>query len=615
MWQYALAGYIRAESRSSELGGRMKHVDFSALPSSRDEAQKLGVDRFFTGQACNYGHLAARYASTGNCLRCQLEHARKRGGWKARPPKEDFLQRAREIVEMRGGTLLSTEYVSARAKLKISCEHGHEFDVSADNLSRGRWCRECKHLAHSARQVAKHRSVEWLREFARREHGGDCLATEPTAMHSRVPWKCSNAEHPVFRARIVNVVHKGNWCRACDAERRRLHPPRPQIDREVVERIIAERGGEMVDIVDGGTWKGKNTRLTIRCADGHDWPASVDNLMHAGSWCPYCRHKGERIVRAIFAATFNAKFPKSKPSWLRSPKARGLELDGYNEHLRLAFEYQGPHHEQDANVQMHDQLKRVACSGRDIQLIEVQAVKRPVPAENVLKAVRQAFQRYGISDAPILSTEDIFAREFQELQRLAKERGGTLLSTKYAGSEPHVWSCGNPDHAPWPAEPWRIRRGAWCSACAGNRPLGIERLRAWGLEHGLDLLDADYSGTARVYAWRCAAGHDVHRSKGNIKQSLRKGLPACTECAAQTARLAAVQRDEADEFAQGLKPIIDEIKTRGTTSLTGIAEELNRRQIPTSHERTWYASTVKNLLARFDRLAQGSPPKNTSDYS
>jgi hypothetical protein len=577
----------------------MKHVDF--LPSSRTEAQKLGSNQFFTGQPCKHGHLAPRYVSTTNCSRCQLEHARKHGGWKARPSKEDFFQRYKKKVEKRGATLLSKKYVSARTKLRIRCEHGHKFSITPDNLNHGRWCKTCKHLAHSARQAANYRSVEWLREFAQRTHGGDCLATEPAAMRRKVRWKCSNAEHPVFPARIVNVVHKGNWCRACDAERRRLHPPRPQIAREEVERIVAERGGEIVDVVGGGTWQGSKTRLTIRCANDHKWPASASNLVYAGSWCPDCRNKGERIVRAIFEATFGAEFPKSKPAWLRSPKARSLELDGYNEQLQLAFEYQGPHHDQDANVKLHDQLKRDACSSREIRLIEVEAVKRPFPEKNVLEAVRQAFQRYGISDVPILSTKDFFAQERRALQHLARKRGLTLLSTKYAGSEPHMWKCGNPDHAPWPAEAWRIRRGDLCSACAGNRPFGIDGLRAWGREHGLELRDGVYSGTAQSYTWRClAAGHDICRTKGNIEQSLRKQFPACDVCAAEKvgSKAGGRERDKADEFAQRLIPLIDEIRTAGTTSLTGVANELNERSIPTALGRRWYASTVKNLLTR-----------------
>jgi hypothetical protein len=56
------------------------------------------------------------------------------------------------------------------------------------------------------------------------------------------------------------------------------------------------------------------------------------------------------------------------------------------------------------------------------------------------------------------------------------------------------------------------------------------------------------------------------------------------------------ERDKADEFAQKLMPLIDEIRTAGKTSLTGIANELNGRSIPTPLGRRWYPSTVKNLL-------------------
>jgi len=168
-------------------------------------------------------------------------------------------------------------------------------------------------------------------------------------------------------------------------------------------------------------------------------------------------------------------------------------------------------------------------------------------------------------------------------------------------AKPHMWSCDNPDHDPWPAEAWRIRRGAWCPACAGNRPLGIDGLRAWGQEYGLELLNDKYSGTAQSYRWRClAAGHDICRTKGNIEQSLRKQLPACDVCAAEKvgSKAGGRERDKADEFAQRLIPLIDEIRTAGTTSLTGIANELNGRSIRTSLGRRWYASTVKNLLTR-----------------
>jgi hypothetical protein len=67
-------------------------------------------------------------------------HARRNGGWNARPPKAEYLRIARELVESKGGALLSTDYVSAKSKLKIHCGNGHEFVVTYDNLKRRRWC-------------------------------------------------------------------------------------------------------------------------------------------------------------------------------------------------------------------------------------------------------------------------------------------------------------------------------------------------------------------------------------------------------------------------------------------------------------------------------------------
>jgi 5-methylcytosine-specific restriction endonuclease McrA len=36
----------------------------------KEEAKKLGLKRFFTGEACLYGHVAERLVSNGNCLAC-----------------------------------------------------------------------------------------------------------------------------------------------------------------------------------------------------------------------------------------------------------------------------------------------------------------------------------------------------------------------------------------------------------------------------------------------------------------------------------------------------------------------------------------------------------------
>jgi Recombinase len=55
---------------------------------------------------------------------------------------------------------------------------------------------------------------------------------------------------------------------------------------------------------------------------------------------------------------------------------------------------------------------------------------------------------------------------------------------------------------------------------------------------------------------------------------------------------------KADAFAQDRAAIIADIRASGTTSLKGIARELNARGILTPRRGHWYATSVKALLAR-----------------
>jgi hypothetical protein len=58
-------------------------------------------------------------------------------------------------------------------------------------------------------------------------------------------------------------------------------------------------------------------------------------------------------------------------------------------------------------------------------------------------------------------------------------------------------------------------------------------------------------------------------------------------------RIAAIPKSIADNHIYGLMR-----KARGVTTLTGIAEELNRQKWATARGGTWDAKTVSNILKR-----------------
>jgi hypothetical protein len=264
------------------------------------------------------------------------------------------------------------------------------------------------------------------------------------------------------------------------------------------------------------------------------WPVTVASIVVQGSWCPDCArlgNVGEVYVRAILEETFGKPFPSVQPDWLMGEKGRALELDGYCEELALAFEYQGPHHGSDPAVQRNDRLKRQVCMRLGITLVEVAATNKPYPPESLLPLVRDGLREAGRFEEPRLPARMPIPSQLAEGRRLAAARSGQMLTECYDGG-PLRWKCEVPIHPEWAAELWRIRNGHWCKYCAPSAPLDLEALRKWGRGVGLELLDEEYHGAQANHSWRCLdCGRTEPRVKGNIEQSIKKGLSACKRCA------------------------------------------------------------------------------------
>ena len=93
--------------------------------------------------------------------------------------------------------------------------------------------------------------------------------------------------------------------------------------------------------------------------------------------------KGETVCRQVAEKVFKKPFNKVRPDFLRNNvTGHNLELDIYNEELKIAIEYNGKQHydyvpffhknyEHFMNQKYRDEIKKMICKQHNIHLIEV----------------------------------------------------------------------------------------------------------------------------------------------------------------------------------------------------------------------------------------------------
>jgi hypothetical protein len=116
--------------------------------------------------------------------------------------------------------------------------------------------------------------------------------------------------------------------------------------------------------------------------------------------------KGEALCRKICYEIFGGReFKKIRPRQLRNNvTGHNLELDLYNDELKLAVEYNGKQHyefvpffhgnrEAFLNQKYRDELKRMMCKGLGIRLIEIPYT---VKLEDLESFIRMQTAQFGI---------------------------------------------------------------------------------------------------------------------------------------------------------------------------------------------------------------------------
>jgi len=282
---------------------------------------------------------------------------------KVENPPINYYQELKRKVEDLGYTLLTPEdkYVNMHTKVQVRCNKGHLWEPSPLHIKRGSKCGECN--------VSRKKSYDEIKNMIESE-GLILLTPEDEYINMRTKVKISCGEHN-FEI-TPNNIKIGHRCAECEGLKPHTY--------DDVKEIIEASGLTLLSPKEDYT-NFYDSKLKVRCEFNHVTEMAASSVKY-GHGCKDCLKKNESQCRKEMEFIFGAEFPTVRPDWLLNDEGNRLELDGFNEDLKIAFEYNGQQHyehidffhpsEEDfKRLQHHDEIKRNACEDNGITLIEI----------------------------------------------------------------------------------------------------------------------------------------------------------------------------------------------------------------------------------------------------
>jgi len=215
-----------------------------------------------------------------------------------------------------------------------------------------------------------------------------------------------------------------------------------------------------------------NTKLLWQCSKGHTWKNTPHHIKTRGQWCPECAGLKKRTIVEM------KEFAESRGGKCLSKKY-------INGKTKLRWQCDNGH------------------------------IWEAVP-NSVINGNSWCSECAGLNK-----------RTIEDMQSIAKSRGGKCLSKKYVNTDTKLrWQC-NKGHI-WETTPYCvIRLGTWCPECGGNSKLSLREMQEFAKSlEGLCLSDK-YINIGTHYKWECSLGHKFTKTFSKIKQG--QWCPTCAK--------------------------------------------------------------------------------------
>jgi bacterioferritin-associated ferredoxin len=278
-----------------------------------------------------------------------------------------------------------------------------------------------------------------------------------------------------------NELQSGRGCGKCAKNARVLD--------EDYEAVAVQFGGRLLrkveQSIEDSEWE---------CALGHVFRRSFTSIKALQTFCTKCSSSyAEMLCRAMAETLFGATFRCIRIKDMRSVKGRPLELDIFNEELRLAIEHNGAHHYEAQHnwggdkalvlQRKNDKRRRVYCRKNGILLIEIRELGKKTSVEQAREEIREALVRakrkipphFDKVDLRLLKPKTETEAYWQAVNSAAAQMGLTILPCVYESADKNVPVECSKGHKTMKT-PRSILQGHKCDECNSLRMKKAVRL-------------------------------------------------------------------------------------------------------------------------------------------
>lgn len=413
-----------------------------------------------------------------------------------------------------------------RTKLKWQCKEGHIWETRPRDIKKGHWCPICGAKISAEAMAKKKLTIEEMQRIANQRRGR-CLSNQYIDVDTKLKWQCK--EGHIWEA-IPYSIKIGGWCPKCSdgiSER---------ICRKIFESIFNERFPKRKPAW-LSTPQGNKMELDGYCnklgvafeyqgiQHYKDIPIFHEkrSFDRQKAYDELKKKKCQENNVILIEIPYSVDYEKMPECILKECKKRNIEIPEITKSLDYRL----------MNIYSPEKLKEMKeiaenrgghCLSSDY-INSQTSLKWKCKEGHVWEAMPGLVKKGTWCPICGIKTRANKRRlPIDEMQRMARERGGQCISSQYVdGYTKLKWQC-KEGHF-WEATPSKIKCGQWCPYCAHCVRLSMEEMQKLAKSRGGVCLSTEYVNNRINLKWKCKEGHVWGASAGNIKAG--KWCPIC----------------------------------------------------------------------------------------